>query len=164
MRPKARRRRANQGGQPEQRLFRLGFSRVNGYYLVSNLESGGPYTVTVKRHRYVAADRNDVVVPLSQTTRVDFKLSPASGRPRPGPGHRPERRRDFSPTRQVSTQVSRLTHHPHAAAESEHHRQCEADAARSSTPSSGGVSAGGMYNREQFHGSTARARMTLQSQ
>src|SRR5258708_33182130 len=44
-----------------------GQSRANGYFLVPNLESGGPYTVTVKRIGFVASERNNVVGALVPT-------------------------------------------------------------------------------------------------
>lgn len=53
-------------------------SRANGSYLVQGLEAGGPYTVTVRRIGSEPATRNDIVVSISQTTRVDFRLGAAA--------------------------------------------------------------------------------------
>src|SRR6185312_12182359 len=50
-------------------------SRSNGLYLVQGLESGGPYTVNVRRIGFEPFTQNDVIVSISQTTRVDVKLS-----------------------------------------------------------------------------------------
>ena len=55
-----------------------GLSRANGYYLVTGLEVGGPYTVRVRRIGYEVAERTDVMVRLSQTTRVDVQIVPAA--------------------------------------------------------------------------------------
>ena len=49
-------------------------SRANGLYLVQGLEAGGPYTVNVRRIGFEPATRNDIVVSISQTTRVDLSL------------------------------------------------------------------------------------------
>jgi outer membrane receptor for ferrienterochelin and colicin len=51
-------------------------SRATGYYLVQGLETGGPYTVRVRRIGFQPVDRNDIRVNLSQTTRVDIQLTP----------------------------------------------------------------------------------------
>ncbi|HEY9225049.1 MAG TPA: carboxypeptidase regulatory-like domain-containing protein [Gemmatimonadaceae bacterium] len=53
-------------------------SRANGAYLVQGLEAGGPYTVSARRIGLEPVSRNDVVVSLSQTTRVDLKLGAAA--------------------------------------------------------------------------------------
>ena len=56
--------------------FRSGsLSRANGYYYVQGLEVGGPYTVTVRRIGFQQADKPNVMVSLSQTTRVDVSLA-----------------------------------------------------------------------------------------
>ena len=49
-------------------------TRDNGRYLVPNLEVGGPYSVTVRRIGFGAQTRDNVVVSLTQTTQVDFRL------------------------------------------------------------------------------------------
>src|SRR5689334_10397750 len=51
-------------------------TRATGYYLVQGLETGGPYTVRVRRIGFQPVDRNDIRVNLSQTTRVDIQLTP----------------------------------------------------------------------------------------
>ena len=49
-------------------------TRANGQYFVQGLEVGGPYTVVVRRIGLGQQSRSDVVVRLSQTTRIDFQL------------------------------------------------------------------------------------------
>jgi Carboxypeptidase regulatory-like domain len=117
-------------------------TRVNGYYLVSNLESGGPYTVTVKRIGFLAAERTDVVVPLSQTTRIDFKLSRQAVALGAVQVIAASDAAIFSPTRQgVSTQVSDslIQHLPQLT-------RNITDMVKL-VPQVTGMSAGGMYNR-----------------
>src|SRR3954466_14436826 len=50
-------------------------TRANGYYLIPNLEVGGPYTVAIRRIGFETQTKTDISVPLSQTARVDFKLA-----------------------------------------------------------------------------------------
>ena len=52
-----------------------GMTRDNGRYLIPNLEVGGPYAVTARRIGFAAQTRDNVVVSLTQTTQVDFRLS-----------------------------------------------------------------------------------------
>lgn len=56
--------------------FRSGsLSRANGYYYVQGLEVGGPYTVSVRRIGFEPAERPNIMISLSQTTRVDIALA-----------------------------------------------------------------------------------------
>jgi len=50
-------------------------TRENGRYFIQSLEVGGPYTVEVRRIGFQPVVQNDVMVTLSQTTRVDMLLS-----------------------------------------------------------------------------------------
>jgi outer membrane receptor protein involved in Fe transport len=47
----------------------------NGRYLVPGLEAGGPYTVTARRIGFAPQTRENVFVSLTQTTRVDIRLT-----------------------------------------------------------------------------------------
>jgi hypothetical protein len=81
-------------------------SRANGYFLVTGLEVGGPYTVRVRRIGYEAAERTDVMVRLSQTTRVDVQISPAAVTLERVEVRATAEAAEFSPTRQgVATTV-----------------------------------------------------------
>ncbi|HJU74619.1 MAG TPA: carboxypeptidase regulatory-like domain-containing protein [Gemmatimonadaceae bacterium] len=51
-----------------------GLSRDNGRYLIPALEAGGPYSVTARRIGFQPQTRDNVIVSLSQTTQVDFRL------------------------------------------------------------------------------------------
>jgi outer membrane receptor protein involved in Fe transport len=53
-----------------------GVTRENGQFLVQSLEVGGPYTVTVRRIGYQPHTRENILVQLSQTSRIDIKLEP----------------------------------------------------------------------------------------
>ena len=53
-------------------------TRDNGFYYVQGLAVGGPYTVRVRRIGFQPAERNDVLVTLSQATRADFQLKQAA--------------------------------------------------------------------------------------
>ena len=55
-------------------------TRSNGRYFVQGLEVGGPYTVSARKIGLAQETRQDVMVNLSQNTRVDFELarSPSS--------------------------------------------------------------------------------------
>lgn len=50
-------------------------TRLNGRYLVPALDPGGPYSVTVRRIGFEPVTRDNVLVSLSQTTLVDFRLT-----------------------------------------------------------------------------------------
>jgi outer membrane receptor protein involved in Fe transport len=52
-----------------------GSTRDNGRYLVPNLEVGGPYSVTIRLIGFGAQTRDNVIVSLTQTTQVDFRLT-----------------------------------------------------------------------------------------
>ncbi len=52
-----------------------GLTRDGGNYVVQGLETGGPYTLTVRRIGYQPTTRDGLVVGLSATTRVDIKLT-----------------------------------------------------------------------------------------
>jgi hypothetical protein len=122
-------------------------TRANGYYLIPNLESGGPYTVSVKRIGFEQSDKKDIVVPLSQTVRVDFNLKQAAVALGAIQVVAASDASVFSATRQgVTTQVSdsMIQHLPQL-------NRNVTDMAKLVpqviVPPSGGVSAGGMYNR-----------------
>lgn len=51
-----------------------GLTRDNGQFLVTGLEVGGPYRVTVRRIGYQPHTREGIYVQLSQTSRLDVKL------------------------------------------------------------------------------------------
>lgn len=51
-----------------------GITRDNGSYLVQSLETGGPYTLTVRRIGFEPAKRENLVISLTVTTRIDVKL------------------------------------------------------------------------------------------
>src|SRR5690348_7717950 len=48
-----------------------------GRYYISALETGGPYTVSVRRIGFAQRDTNDLYVSLGQTIRVDISLKTA---------------------------------------------------------------------------------------
>src|SRR5689334_21297338 len=50
-------------------------TRDNGRYLVPGLEAGGPYTVTARRIGFSAQTKENIFVSLTQTTRVDLRLT-----------------------------------------------------------------------------------------
>jgi outer membrane receptor protein involved in Fe transport len=50
-------------------------TRDNGLYLVPGLEAGGPYTVTARRIGFSAQTRENIYVSLTQTTKVDFRMT-----------------------------------------------------------------------------------------
>ena len=52
-------------------------TRGNGQYFIQGLEVGGPYTVIARRIGLGQQTRNDVMVRLSQTVRVDFVMKQA---------------------------------------------------------------------------------------
>jgi hypothetical protein len=81
-------------------------SRANGYFYVPGLEVGGPYTVRIRRIGYEAAERNDVFVRLSATTRVDVQITPAAVTLARVEVRATAEASDFSPARQgVATTV-----------------------------------------------------------
>ncbi|MDP9176618.1 MAG: carboxypeptidase-like regulatory domain-containing protein, partial [Gemmatimonadota bacterium] len=53
-----------------------GTTRDNGQFLVSGLEVGGPYTVTVRRIGYEPHTRQNLYIQLSQTERIAVTLTP----------------------------------------------------------------------------------------
>ena len=55
-----------------------GVTRSNGLYYVQGLEVGGPYTVRARRIGFEPVEKNDVIVSLSQATRVDLSLNAAA--------------------------------------------------------------------------------------
>jgi hypothetical protein len=81
-------------------------SRSNGMYLVQGLEVGGPYTVTVRGIGYGEFVRTDVYVRLSQSTRIDARLT-VEAVALDALDITVARTADFTPTRQgVVTQIS----------------------------------------------------------
>ena len=59
--------------------FRTGtITRDNGRYTVLGLETGGPYTLTVRRIGFEQATRENLYVPLTQVVRVDVQLAQAT--------------------------------------------------------------------------------------
>jgi hypothetical protein len=50
-------------------------TRASGLYLVQGLESGGPYTVKIRRIGFEPSERPGIFVSLSQATRVDVQLA-----------------------------------------------------------------------------------------
>ncbi|MBA2687643.1 MAG: TonB-dependent receptor [Gemmatimonadaceae bacterium] len=52
-----------------------GLTREGGSFLVQGLETGGPYTVTVRRIGYQPITRDNLLIRLSTTTRVDLTLT-----------------------------------------------------------------------------------------
>lgn len=52
-------------------------TRENGRYVVLGLETGSRYAVTVRRIGFQQVERENIVVPLSQTVRVDLRLERA---------------------------------------------------------------------------------------
>jgi len=137
-----------------------GVTRSNGLYYVQGLEVGGPYTVRARRIGFEPVERNDVIVTLSQATRVDLSLTAAATQLQGVQIVASAATTEISPTKQgPSTQISdtilqaipnlsrnvtdllKLT--PQVS------RSCnEAGATSSSTATySCGASAGGQYNR-----------------
>lgn len=51
-----------------------GVTHENGQFLVQSLEVGGPYSVTIRRIGYQPHTRDNIVVQLSQVSRIDAKL------------------------------------------------------------------------------------------
>lgn len=52
-----------------------GLTREGGAFVVQGLETGGPYTVTVRRIGYQPVTRENITVGLSATTRLDLRLT-----------------------------------------------------------------------------------------
>jgi hypothetical protein len=120
-------------------------TRSNGYYILSNLETGA-YTLKVRRIGFESIEL-PVPVSLSQTTRFDIQLKQAATTLSGVTVTATTDASDFNPTRQgVSTQVSdsMITHIPQL-------NRNITDLAKLVPqviiPGSGGPSAGGMYNR-----------------
>lgn len=53
-----------------------GLTRESGFFIVQGLETGGPYTLTVRRIGYQPITRENLQVGLSSTTRVDLTMVP----------------------------------------------------------------------------------------
>jgi hypothetical protein len=122
-------------------------TRANGYYLIPSLEVGGPYTVSIRRIGFETQTRTNISVPLSQTVRVDFKMAQRAVTLGGVNVVATSDASIFSATRQgVTTRVSDtlITALPQL-------NRNITDMAKLVpqviVPSSGGVSAGGMYNR-----------------
>jgi hypothetical protein len=122
-------------------------TRSNGYFLIPSLETGGPYTVSVKRIGFETQEKSDIDVPLSQTVRVDFKLAQTAVAVAGVQVVASSDASIFSSTRQgVTTQVSDslIQHLPQL-------NRNITDMAKLVpqviSPGTGGLSAGGMYNR-----------------
>ena len=64
-----------------------------GRYYVSALETGGPYTITIRRIGFAQRDTNDLYVSLGQTIRVDISLKTAVTRLGERRNHRVDHRR-----------------------------------------------------------------------
>jgi hypothetical protein len=52
-----------------------GLTREGGNFVVQGLETGGPYSLTVRRIGYQPTTRDNLTVGLSTTTRVDLKMT-----------------------------------------------------------------------------------------
>ncbi len=52
-----------------------GLTREGGNYIVQGLETGGPYSMTVRRIGYQPSTRDNLIIGLSATTRVDIRLT-----------------------------------------------------------------------------------------
>jgi carboxypeptidase family protein/TonB-dependent receptor-like protein len=128
--------------------FRSGsVTRANGYYYVQGLEVGGPYTVSVRRIGYEPAERNNVNVSLSSTTRVDLQLAQSAVTLSAVTVSGQAQASTFSPAHQgVSTEVtdSLIRRIPQL-------NRNLTDLVKLTPqviiPTSGGPSAGGQYNR-----------------
>jgi hypothetical protein len=82
-------------------------TRNNGYYFVQGLEAGGPYTVRIRRLGLEPFERNNVMVTLSQTTRVDAQMAAQAVQLTAVTVTSANEQSTFSPNRQgVSTEVS----------------------------------------------------------
>src|SRR4051812_13621785 len=121
-------------------------TRANGGYSIPNLEIG-TYTVKVRRIGYESAQSADILVTLSQTTRIDIQLKQATTTLGAITVTASTDAADFSPTRQgVQTQVndSMITHLPQL---NRNVTDLVKVVPQVIIPPSGGASAGGMYNR-----------------
>ncbi len=134
-------------------------TRSGGIYYVQGLETGGPYTVRVRRIGFQPAERNDVIVTLSQTTRVDIQMA-AQAQQLGGVEIRASAiaSQDISPTKQgVSTQISdtlisripllNRSFTDLAKLSPQVTRSCKEGSPANSGAYSCGASAGGQYNR-----------------
>src|SRR4051812_5027614 len=121
-------------------------TRANGGYQITNLETG-TYTVKVRRIGFESAQSADILVTLSQTTRIDIQLKQATTTLGAITVTASTDAADFSPTRQgVQTQVndSMITHLPQL---NRNVTDLVKVVPQVIIPPSGGASAGGMYNR-----------------
>jgi hypothetical protein len=120
-------------------------TRSNGYYLLPNLETGA-YTIKVRRIGFESVEL-PVPVTLSQTTRFDIKMKQATTTLGAVTVTATTDASDINPTRQgVSTQVSdsMISHMPQLNRNITDLAKLVPQVA---VQGSGGVSAGGMYNR-----------------
>jgi hypothetical protein len=121
-------------------------TRSNGYYLIPNLETGA-YLVRTRRIGFETAERGSVLVALSVTTKLDIQLNQQAVAIGAVQVTAAADASDFSPTRQgVSTQVSDtlITHMPQL---NRNITDLVKLVPQVIQPTSGGASAGGMYNR-----------------
>jgi hypothetical protein len=137
-----------------------GVTRSNGLYYVQGLEVGGPYTVRARRIGFEPVEKNDIIVTLSQATRVDLTLNAAATQLQGVQVIASAATTEISPTKQgPSTQVSDTVIQaiPNLARNvtdlvkltPQVSRSCnENSPTSSSTATYGcGASAGGQYNR-----------------
>jgi len=130
-------------------------SRASGLYLVQGLESGGPYTVRIRRIGFEPQERNNINVSISQTTRVDIQLAQQAVTLGSVTITAGAATGEISPTKQgVSTQVSDtlLTHLPMLTRNFTDLVKLTPQVSRSCNESTAGsyscgASAGGQYNR-----------------
>jgi hypothetical protein len=133
-------------------------TRSTGLYYVQGLEVGGPYTVTVRRIGFEPVTRNDIVVTLSQATRVDIQMAAAAAQLSAVQVTAGATTAEISPTKQgPSTQVSDtlITRIPNLSRNftdlvkltPQVSRSCNENSPTSSSTYSCGASAGGQYNR-----------------
>ncbi len=79
-------------------------TRQNGLYFIQGLETGGPYTVSIKSVGFADVARDNIYVRLSATTRVDIQLSIQAVELQ-GLSVTVAQTGDFSPTRQGVSSV-----------------------------------------------------------
>ena len=142
-------------------------SRSNGLYLIQGLEVGGPYTVRVQSIGMETMERTDVMVTLSQSTRVDFNLATRAIQ-LSAVEVVSQRTAEMSPTRTgVSSLVtdSLLRRMPSISRDIVDMVKLTPQVVRSADPN-GGPSAGGQYNRFNnftIDGASAADRFNLNS-
>ena len=137
-----------------------GITRANGLYYVQGLEVGGPYTVRARRIGFEPVEKTDIIVTLSQATRVDLSLNAAATQLQGVQITASAATTEISPTKQgPSTQISDtiIQAIPNLARNvsdlvkltPQVSRSCnESGPTSSSTATYGcGASAGGQYNR-----------------